>query len=274
LCQGVTCSADETCADGKCLVTACAGIVCAQGAACMDGQCQDVRCIGVVCPATTVCADGRCVPQACQGVSCLSGYGCVDGQCMDVRCVGVTCAAGLQCSAGACAACKPGTCGVAGSQCTQTCLPDGGFGPCQPPSGPIDTQTDVGNCGQCGLACPVPLHAQAVCSAGKCGRGPCAPGYFDLDPGVFGCATSCQGQTCTLPDGGSVHLDAPALPESGAVWQAFGSGGSYGSAVQTSAAHTHFGVIGEPTPGGVGGVTVQQGAAHRNISGFNAALHQ
>jgi hypothetical protein len=60
----------------------------------------------------------------------------------------------------------------------------------------VNFETDPYNCGKCGTVCPLPLHAQAACVAGKCGMGTCNPGYVDLDtqPG-----TGCE---CALSNGG------------------------------------------------------------------------
>lgn len=127
----------------------------------------------------------------------------------------------------------------------------------------------VTSCGGCGVVCPLPLNALPRCSAdGGCGRGPCLAGAFDLEPGFFGCESTCLGPVCTLGDGGIVVLTAPPVPESGVTASTLASGSSHGAQVQTSTGHTNLGILGEPTPTGV----EQTSATHRNVGGFNAEL--
>ena len=72
--------------------------------------------------------------------------------------------------------------------------------------------TDVDNCGSCGNACPAPLHAQAQCVAGKCRRGPCDLGHYDVDgANTYGCESTCAGKQCVLPNGQTVTLTVPAV---------------------------------------------------------------
>ena len=127
-------------------------------------------------------------------------------------------------------------------------------------------QIDAGNC----AACPMPVHAPARCIAGQCGRGPCEPGFFDFDPAIFGCETSCLGSSCTLGDGGAVTLTMPPLSETGMVSQTPSSGSSYGSAVQTSTGYSNFGTLGEPTPAG----PEQTSSTYRNRGGFKTQLER
>jgi hypothetical protein len=51
--------------------------------------------------------------------------------------------------------------------------------------------TDVLNCGGCGVTCSYPF-ATATCMAGSCRMGMCLDGFYDRDPMVAGCETSCQ----------------------------------------------------------------------------------
>src|SRR5207302_5400035 len=56
----------------------------------------------------------------------------------------------------------------------------------------VDLATDIGNCGTCGTLCAQPSHANAKCLQGSCGRGPCWPGYYDIDgTATFGCESTC-----------------------------------------------------------------------------------
>jgi hypothetical protein len=170
------------------------------------------------------------------------------------------------CQAGA----APEACGPAGSTCVKACQPNGAFGECLPASGPADFATDPRNCGSCGVVCPAPAHANPRCAAAACGRGPCAPGFFDLDHDLAsGCEAHCVGRTCTLGDGSTVVLDADPLPETGVLRAAFATGSSYGGFVQTNRAHTNIGVLGESTPPPVGTAT-QKNATHTNIPGLGS----
>lgn len=139
----------------------------------------------------------------------------------------------------------------------------------------VDLATDPLHCGSCGNACATPLHATAVCARETCGRTPCEAGWFDFDGAETpGCEASCAGTTCTLRPGGAiVILASPPLPETGLVGRAFASGSSGGSEIQTSATYTNVGTLGEATPPGAGGTTIQQNANHRHQGGFNA-LHR
>src|SRR5439155_26747118 len=126
---------------------------------------------------------------------------------------------------------------VAGFVCQNKVCVRGGSPDCPG----VDLQRDLANCGACAHACPTPLNAQALCSAGSCGRGPCALGTFDFDgPATFGCEATCTGKTCKDGRGNTVVVTAPPLPETGAVFQALASGSSYGGRVQTNACHTHI----------------------------------
>ncbi len=92
----------------------------------------------------------------------------------------------------------------------------------------VDAQDDPRNCGRCGLVCSF-ANAAALCSAGRCVRGACAPGWYDLDGDpATGCEASCSGATCTTRSGSALRkvvLSAPPLPESGAVAGAFANSG-------------------------------------------------
>jgi hypothetical protein len=51
--------------------------------------------------------------------------------------------------------------------------------------------TDTANCGGCNVTCSYPF-ATASCTNGACTMGACLPGYYDRDPSVPGCETSCN----------------------------------------------------------------------------------
>jgi hypothetical protein len=122
-------------------------------------------------------------------------------------------------------------------------------------------QDDVNNCGACGTVCPAPLNSAARCNAGRCGRGACAAGFFDVDGELTpGCESRCTGLTCTLPDGGTVTLTVPPLPDTGA------GDVSAGPAVgQSNATHRHTGAVGE----GPGASGPGSNSAHRHVGGLN-----
>jgi len=124
-----------------------------------------------------------------------------------------------------------------------------------------DTQSDPLNCGACSNACPAPLHAAATCDGGACGRGPCDPGWYDIDASAPGCESGGEGVT------------AAPLPETGLVFQAFASGSSYGGRFQANGHYTNVGVLGESTPPAVNGAVSETNAEHKNIGGLNAIQH-
>jgi hypothetical protein len=177
-------------------------------------------------------------------------------------------------------ACQPGDppvpCGVTGSTCERTCRSDGTLGPCLPRGvSTVDLMNDIHNCGECGNVCPTPLHADPRCVYGHCRRGPCAAAWFDFDRDTtYGCEASCHGLTCTLGSGETVTLTAEPLPETGLTWQAVASGSSFGGEVQTSATHTNFGILGEPTPPLESGLVESSSATHRNLGGFTTMLRK
>ncbi|MFN7133884.1 MAG: putative metal-binding motif-containing protein [Myxococcales bacterium] len=176
------------------------------------------------------------------------------------------------CAAAGCRDGETRACGVAGSDCVQTCANET-FGACGTANGPIDAQNDPLNCGECGNVCPTPVNAAPMCQNGACGRSPCKPGFFDLDgAATFGCEARCSGRVCTLSDGTTVTLDARPLPELGLVFQTMSSGGSHGSAVQTSRTHTNVGTLGESTPPHAGGATSASNKRYRHVGGFNSAI--
>jgi hypothetical protein len=100
----------------------------------------------------------------------------------------------------------------------------------------VDLATDAAHCGACATACPAPLHATARCVLGRCARGPCERGFFDLDgDSTPGCEATCEGRTCTGP-AGPVTLDAAPLVEASIHLGAVVASGAAGSFTQTSPA--------------------------------------
>jgi hypothetical protein len=55
----------------------------------------------------------------------------------------------------------------------------------------FDLMSDLANCGGCNRPCYFPF-ASATCTGGVCTQGACLPGFYDRDPAVPGCETSCQ----------------------------------------------------------------------------------
>jgi hypothetical protein len=235
-CIGVRCAAGSVCITGQCFPEDCPEADCSPSQVCLNGvTCEDRKCVNVRCPSGETCVDGTCRPEACGAVPCPAGNTCVGGACTDTRCLGVTCPAGRVCLQGACV--------------TSGC--DAGV------------QDDVANCGQCGRVCPAPLNAPPRCTAGVCGRGPCAAGFFDVDgDATLGCESTCTGLLCTLPDGGTVTLTVPPAPE-GAVG-AFSAAPAAGTSAQSNATHRHSGVLGE-APGASGAAS---NSTHRNVGGL------
>ena len=269
---GVVCGQAQSCAAGRCREDDCAGFDCAPNQVCVDLRCIETTCVGVTCQTGFTCQQGRCVEERCGAVQCRPGFVCVALQCSDPACQGVSCPTGQACELGRCSASDAGApdAGVADGGI------DAGFG-----DGGLDAGADGGlvdagcpntltSCGGCGVVCAVPLNAAPVCRDGGCGRGPCVPGAFDLEPGIFGCESTCAGATCTLGDGGTVVLSSPPVPETGLTASTLSSGGSHGAEVQTSAGHSNLGILGEPTPA----ADEQSSATHRNAGGFNAELRR
>lgn len=233
-------------------------------AACTDklknGDESDVDCGGEKCPGCTL--HSHCASAS----DCAEGLGCGGGQCSACS-DSAQCRTGQLCKDGLCSGCAGDAECPAGSTCET-----GACRVCPGATGAVDTKTDARNCGRCGNACPVPLHAGAVCLAGACGRSPCAPGYYDLG-GSFGCESSCVAHVCTDDQGHTVTITNTPLPEVGNVFQSLSSGSSLGSNVQTSRRFTNTAVLGESTPPALNGAAGQQSTHFRNTGGVNAVLH-
>jgi hypothetical protein len=239
---GATCTASEGCAASQCLPRDCSGADCAAQQLCVnDETCLERACVGVRCPTGQTCFEGTCQPEQCNGVTCEAGNVCASGRCTDVQCVGVQCRAGATCSKGKC------------STPTTMCS-DAGL------------ETDVANCGACGVVCPSAIQAPTACTRGTCGRGTCNAGFFDVDgPATPGCESTCAGSTCTLPDGGSVVLTRPPTPEARGNFGVVSSGGSLGNTRQSNASFRHSGVMGDAAA--TGGARMSNGV-FQNVGGI------
>lgn len=123
------------------------------------------------------------------------------------------------------------------------------------PCAGADTQTDVKNCGGCGIECPS-SHGTAACVAGACGIAACDLGWLDLDPDDPGCETA----VASIPAEGFTV----AVPSSSTSFRQF---------AQSDAAHWHEGVLGAPTPLPVGALEQSDGV-HRNQPGLTPFLDE
>jgi 5'-nucleotidase len=196
---GNTCSADEACSDGVCVLDCVSGQTTCNGT-CVDTSKDLANCgaCGNPCAAGEVCSNGVCAV-SCQASLTECGGTCVDTSKDLTNCGGCgnPCDPGEVCSNGMCAL----SCQASLDDCGGTC---------------VNVQTDVANCGGCGLAC----DPGEVCSNGACALscqvdltdcgGVCVNLQTDLgncggcgqacDPGEVcsngACAPSCQaGQT-------------------------------------------------------------------------------
>lgn len=211
------CSATNPCVEASCIFTWCAEIP------------RDERCVGGVCDYERGCI----APPADGGVDA----GMVDGGGVDAGDVDsgvVPCATGTaNCNGDPEDGCEadlgsPATCGSCDRACgAATPLCSGGECVSGCPAGEMlcagaDTCTDLSrdsrNCGACGVSCPTPPNATAVCSAGTCGL-LCHAGWDDCDAmGANGCETSlstvenCRacGASCAMPANGTATCSAMA----------------------------------------------------------------
>ena len=144
---GATCSNDERCSDGACVLDCVSGQTTC-GGTCVDTTKDLAHCggCGVACAAGEVCSNGACA------LSCQASLSECEGTCVDTSkdvehcgACGGACAAGEVCSNGTCAL----SCQASLTDCGGVC---------------VNVDSDVANCGGCGLACA----PGEVCSNGAC----------------------------------------------------------------------------------------------------------
>lgn len=193
---GIACPPDRVCRDGTCRAMACSA-GCPAGRACCSDLCVDLSsdvancgACGTKCPPPPNAAPA-CKFFACGVGTCVSGYADCDAV------ISNGCEAKLSsdpANCGACGnACPPGAkCGD--GKCTMPPVPCGpGCPGMQSCCGDVcvDTWSDVKNCNGCGIVCPVPPHASALCEAG-CKMGKCQIGWADCNGAV---ADGCEVKT-------------------------------------------------------------------------------
>ncbi len=203
---GAACPATQTCSAGAC---ACPSDRTLCGGTCVDltGDPGNCAACGVSCSAT----EPFCVAGACRA-TCPSPLAACGGRCIDTArsashcgACGNVCPAAQGCLAGACVSCEtPGVdCGTRSALCDGICTGrshvDWGLScafdciwtGCQDDWADCDQSTwngcevsllaGLSNCGACGNVCPVPPHATAGCSGGRCGVGQCLNYWANCD---------------------------------------------------------------------------------------------
>jgi hypothetical protein len=199
--EGQACNVGADCASGVCDAGTCAAPSCADGVT--NGSETDVDC-GAEC---SPCADGQacgvdadCTSLVCDGGACATAT-CSDGVMnqdeSDVDCGGAACsgcALGAACGAEA-------DCASAGC-CGNIC---------------VDLQSDMSNCGGCGVACSAGANATAACMMGSC-EVTCAMGFNDCDGDpANGCETNgaCQPLDLAQKD---VEADELVVDDTNVYW--------------------------------------------------------
>jgi len=188
---GKACSAanaSAACKDGACAIAAChAGFTDCNGQAadgCETATASDVNNCGGCGKA---CAAPNGTP-GCQGGACVV-TGCAAGFADCNGLAGDGCEVALLVSVGNCGACgnacpalPNATAGCMGGKCSIG-LCAGGFADCNGLT--VDgCEANLGSpqtCGACNIACPVPGHASAACTAGACGIGACEGTFADCN---------------------------------------------------------------------------------------------
>ena len=203
---GAACPATQTCSAGAC---ACPSDRTLCGGTCVDltGDPANCAACGVSCSAT----EPFCVAGACRA-TCPSPLAECGGRCIDTArsashcgACGNVCPAAQGCLAGACVSCEtPGVdCGTRSAFCDGICTGrshvdwgllcpyDCRWEGCQDDWADCDQSpwngcevsllAGLSNCGACGIVCPVPPHASAGCSGGRCGIGQCSNYWANCD---------------------------------------------------------------------------------------------
>ncbi|HUB06006.1 MAG TPA: hypothetical protein VMB50_03350 [Myxococcales bacterium] len=147
---------------------------------CIDFSSDPLNCgnCGWACPAGSTCQDYQCQQSCSASAACPAGYACDNGS----YCTPVDCSVSADneaCSLG------PGTFGRC---CGGAC---------------VDTNSDTGNCGYCGLACPTGFCSYGFCYESQppsaCAMS-CAPGTVCMGSQCIG--SICGGNsTCLARDG-------------------------------------------------------------------------
>jgi hypothetical protein len=78
----------------------------------------------------------------------------------------------------------------------------------------INSQTDVNNCGNCGVSCAAQFpHSNTSCSSGACSFVSCQAGFYNIDGNTAnGCEYACTFQSATdLPDDGFVDANCDGI---------------------------------------------------------------
>jgi Stigma-specific protein, Stig1 len=178
------------------------GVGCPLGSKCCNGVCTSVRTdinncgsCGNVCENEgEICIDGAC--------TCSPGLESCGGQCTDVftdssNCgsCGAACdTSGInspckqQCVGGRCVCQGTGACSKGQTNCSGTC---------------VDTVTDPGNCGHCGISC----GESETCQNGKCAKAGCSVSLpYACGPGCcnlpWNCLCDANGSNCICCENG------------------------------------------------------------------------